>query len=371
MIENPLPMKIIKLLSLIFLAASFNGCDDSLISNINNCAEGDFVSPKTDSKIIFISRRIQNSADWNLIIMNPDGSNQTKLTNLTVDYGKVVVSHSGRTVLFVHYSSENFYELYSINIDGTSQTLIDRAKRHISSPDWSEDDSKIIYSRSRNESTDERDLVLFDVSTKNKQTLTDSGNNLMGRFSKDNKIAFWRQDNISNNIFLMDIDGSNKQIIIPDASYPVWSPGGKRIAYISKGELNSPQIFIACSDGTNSRQLTSSYLRSWDSGFPNFGNGSPQWTPDGEKIVYESYINDGMPGIYIMNSDGSNQTILTSTVRRNEDPVISSDGNYILFTSNRDLSYNFDIFVMEIDGKNQTAISKYAGDDSLPVIVSK
>jgi Tol biopolymer transport system component len=56
---------------------------------------------------------------------------------------------------------------------------------------------------------------------------------------------------------------------------------------------------------------------------------------------------------------------------RNEDPVISSDGEKIIFTSNRDLSYSFDIFEMGTDGKNQTPLSKYAGDDSFPVSIGK
>jgi Tol biopolymer transport system component len=364
-------MKTIKLLSLIILALSFTSCETLTTSDTDKCEDGNIVSSKTDSKIIFISRRTPNSADWNLFTMNTDGSQQLKLTGLTVRCEKVVVSHSGQTVLFVHYSDDNFYELYSINIDGSGQTLIDRANRYCGSPDWSMDDSKILYSKSRNGSTDERDLILFDVNTKNKQTLTDSDNNILGRFSKDNKIAFWHQTNTSNDIYLMDIDGSNKQIILSDASSPVWSPGGKRIAYISKGDLNSPQIYIACSDGSNARQLTSSYLPCWDSGFPTFGNGNPQWSPNGEKIVYESNINDGLPEVYIMNSDGSNQTRLTDTDRRNEDPIISSDGNRIIFKSNRDLSIGFDIFVMGIDGKNQTPLSKFAGDDSYPVIVTK
>jgi len=361
-------MKTTKFLSLLLITVSFTSCETVLTTE---CDDDHSNSAKTDLKILFISRRIENSADWNLFSMNTDGSQQEKVTDLTVRCENVVVSHSGHKVLFVHYSGDYFYELYSINIDGTNLTLIDRAKRYCGSPDWSADDSKIIYSRSRNESTDEKDLILFDVSTNNKQILTETDNNILGRFSKDNKIAYWRQTNSSNDIYLMDMDGSNKRQILSDASYPVWSPGGKRIAYISKGDLNSPQIFISCFDGSNSKQLTSTYLLSWDSGFPNFGNCNPQWTPDGRKIVYESHINEGLPEVYIMNSDGTNQKRLTNTDRRNENPVVSADGNFIIFTSNRDLSYRFDIFVMGIDGKNQNPLSKYAGDDSAPVIVTK
>jgi Tol biopolymer transport system component len=125
------------------------------------------------------------------------------------------------------------------------------------------------------------------------------------------------------------------------------------------------------SDGSNPRQLTSSFFPCWDSGFPTLGNSNPQWTPDGKKIVYQSDINDGLPEVYIMNSDGSNQIRLTNTDRRNEDPVISADGNFVIFSSNRDLSYSHDIFVMDINGKNQNPLSKYVRYDICPVIITK
>jgi|WetSurSiteA1Bulk_404760.scaffolds.fasta_scaffold08081_3 Tol biopolymer transport system component len=364
-------MRTIKILVLIVIAALFNSCDTSLTNVTNSCEEGDFVSPKTNSKILFISRRIENSADWNLFLMNFDGSQQVKITDLTVQCEKVVMSHSAQTILFVHYSEDFFYELYSINIDGTNLTLIDRANRYLGSADWTLDDTKIIYSKNRNESTDDKDLILYDFITKVKVTLTDSGNNYSAKFSPDNRIVYSQDNNMSASIYLMNIDGSNKQLIITDASNPIWSPGGKRIAYISTGDLKSPQIFIACADGSNSRQLTKTYHANWDSGFPTFGNYNPQWSPDGKKIVYQSDVNDGLPEIYIMNSDGSNQVRLTNTDRRNENPVISSDGEHIIFTSNRDSSYNFDIFEMSIDGKNQTSLTKYAGDDSFPVIMTE
>lgn len=41
------------------------------------------------------------------------------------------------------------------------------------------------------------------------------------------------------------------------------------------------------------------------------------------------------------------------------------------FCTDRDLDYNRDIFVMDIDGNNQYPISKYNGDDYFPVLISK
>ena len=342
-----------------------------LFSLLYSCERSDSFLTGTDSKIVFISRRIENSPDWNLLLMNKDGSQQEKLIEMTVRCENPVISHSGEIVLFVHYSEDHFYELYSINIDGTNLTLIDRAKRYCGSADWSADDNMIIYSRSRNESTDDKDIVLYDLISGSKESLTDTGNNMSARFSPENRIAYCLQDNTSYGIYLMNTSGSEKRLIIADANNPVWSPDGRQIAYISKGNIGSPQIFVADYNGSNSRQLTEAYLPCWDSGFPPFGNYDPKWTPDGRKIVYQSDINDGQHEIYIMNSNGTHQTRLTDSERRNEDPVITADGEYIVFASNRNLGYNSEIFVMNIDGRNQYALSKYAGDDSFPALAGK
>ena len=101
-------MRTIKILLLIVIAVLFTSCETSLTNVTNSCEEGDFVSPKTNSKIIFISRRIENSADWNLFLMNFDGSQQVKITDLTVRCEKAVISHSGQTILFVHNAARFF-----------------------------------------------------------------------------------------------------------------------------------------------------------------------------------------------------------------------------------------------------------------------
>jgi TolB protein len=339
-----------------------------------SCEKEDLTFSQTGCGILFLSRRIENSGLWNLMVMNNDGSGQSIITDLPVSCNKPVVSHSGEMVVFGHVSvvDENYYpELYVIDTDGTNLTLIDRADRYCGSADWSKDDTKIIYSRNRNDSTNDNDLILYDVVTTNKDFLASSMNNISAKFSGDDRIVYCQTNGNSSNLYVMNMDGSNNQIIIANACCPVWSPDGKSIAYISSDEDHSPQIFVASSDGSESRQLTNASLPSWDSGFPPFGNYDPQWLPDGNKIVFVSEIHDGLPEIYIMNNDGSHQIRLTNTDRRNEHPEISKDGNFIVFSSNRDLNYNVDIFVMDADGNNQYALSKYSGDDSFPVLMNK
>ncbi len=72
-----------------------------------------------------------------------------------------------------------------------------------------------------------------------------------------------------------------------------------------------------------------------------------------------------------MNSNGTIQIELTNTDLRSEDPDISPDGEFIFFESTRDAAYNANIFIMGIDGKNQNPLSKYSGDDCLPLIVKE
>lgn len=334
-----------------------------------SCEKEDFNCSQTVSKILFLSWRIENSQDWNLCIMNKDGSEQKKLTDLTVKYGKPILSHSNKTVLFVHYTEDHFYELYSICIVGTNLTLIDRADRYCGSADWSRDDTKIIYSKNRNESTDEKDLILLDIVTKSTKTLTSTGYNISAKFSINDKIAYVHHIDNQWNIYTMDMDGNNKKLIIPDANNPVWSPDGSKIAYQSLIDNGSSQIFVSNSDGTNQKQLTTTYSsRVWP-GWPPFGNYDPNWSRDGKKIVYVSW-EDGDSEIHIMNSDGS-KFKLTNTDKRDEHPEITADGKFILFSSNRNMDMETEIFVMDIYGKNQKPLTNNYRRDIYPVEVNK
>ena len=75
------------------------------------------------------------------------------------------------------------------------------------------------------------------------------------------------------------------------------------------------------------------------------------WTPD-DRIVYVSDAG-GTIDIWIMGSDGKNQTQLTSNAGINMMPSVSADGRYIAFTSNRGGNIGtFHIWRMDIDGGN-------------------
>ncbi len=88
---------------------------------------------------------------------------------------------------------------------------------------------------------------------------------------------------------------------------------------------------------------------------------NPSWGPDG-RIAFESH-RDGLPEIYIMNADGSDQTRLTNNDASDHDPSVGPDGR-IVFVSNRD--GDWDIYVMNGDGSNQTRLTYNSENDFNP-----
>jgi TolB protein len=155
---------------------------------------------------------------------------------------------------------------------------------------------------------------------------------------------------------MMNADGSNQIRLTtnPARDYlPKWTPDG-RIAFWSERD-GEKAIFVMNTDGTNVTKLTSPYINSqcW----------SYQWSADGTKIAFDSN-RDGSWEIYTMNSDGSNVARLTNNQAQDQLPEWSPDGTKIAFTSKRD--GNLEIYMMNIDGTNQTRLTNNPAIDDSP-----
>jgi TolB protein len=131
---------------------------------------------------------------------------------------------------------------------------------------------------------------------------------------------------------------------------PDWAPDGARIMLTRWSPTRSYQLYVVDTDGSNLRQLTS-------------GPGNNQqgtFSPSGDRIAFLS-DRDGTWAIYVMNSDGTSLARLThDSASVGERPGWSPDGQHIAYYSNR--NGHLDIWVTNADGTNHVALT----NDSVP-----
>lgn len=123
-----------------------------------------------------------------------------------------------------------------------------------------------------------------------------------------------------------DADGHNPHTVVVSPEplmSPVWSPDGKRLAYVSF-ENRRPAIYI---------QTLSTGAREKVAQFPGI-NGAPAWSPDGSKLAM-TLSKDGSPDIYVLDLATRRLSRLTESAAIDTEPAWSPDGKTIAFTSDR------------------------------------
>jgi Tol biopolymer transport system component len=112
-------------------------------------------------------------------------------------------------------------------------------------------------------------------------------------------------------------------------------------------------------DGTGQRRLTNAI------GY----DGGPFFSPDGSQIIWRRFDAQGLiADVWMMKTDGTNQRQITYFGSMSWAPYIHASGAYILFASNKLGFENFEVFMVDIDGKKEPVRITYSdGFDGLPV----
>jgi TolB protein len=214
-----------------------------------------------------------------------------------------------------------------------------------------------------------------------------------------------------------------------ESGAPMWSPDGRRIAFVSttcaphrSGCAGPSEIVVVGLDGSTQRKLSQEPVRTglgsppvlspnWrkiafvrDRGlYRKYPDGTslhysdivvmnvdgsrqrlltrrafysdPVWSPDGNKVAFVRSRGNNTE-VYVANADGSGRRRLAHAVSyvpnpygvnkgRSPSPAWSPDGQRIAFMSNR--GGNEDIFVVNVDGAGMVNVTQSRGTDRTPV----
>lgn len=240
------------------------------------------------TKIAYQSKRKDESIAINVVYAN--GLDQRVLTNPKIRNQSPVWTTDGKQIVFVSIRDGNF-EIYIMDADGTNQQRLtnfegdDMNPHFIITPDTLPMKGiAFVSDRDGN-----REIYLMDEDGKNQRWLTNNKvNEWSPTWSPDGKrIAFVSKvegsDNRFSQIYVMDADGKNRRRLTNNPgnkSQPVWSPDGKKIAYfisnISCKEGKGFSIYVIDVDDKTQKKLISNRLGIW----------YLAWSPDGTKISF-------------------------------------------------------------------------------------
>jgi len=167
------------------------------------------------------------------------------------------------------------------------------------------------------------------------------------------QIAFtgYREEPGSAEVYVVPVEATEEtytERLVTDASdfleaaEPDWSPDGQTIVYVQYYDMYSTDITTIGVDGTGATNLTGEageYVTDWD----------PGWSPDGTRITWVSNRAATDPlgvetDVYVMQVDGTGTVAATSDPVVEYDPTFSPDGVQILYQINY---YDPEIWVVD------------------------
>lgn len=218
--------------------------------------------------------------------------------------------------------------LHIVDSDGAETRTITTGRGALS-PAWSPTGESVVYTALGNSGTQVEEL---DVRTGRTRRISQirAGLNITPVYQPGgNAILYAQGTGNGTDLVLANLDSTAPHKITAgrgtDNTSPSYSPDGRQIAFIS-GKTGQPQVYIMDADGSNVQLLTP-----YRPGVRSY-RASPDWSPDGRAVAYEQQ--NGNFQVWMIDLRDRIPKQLTSE-GENEDPSWAPDGRHIVFTSSR------------------------------------
>ncbi len=313
-------------------------------------------------KIAFLVLTDPGQFEYNaLFVMNPDGSAVQR-----VSFGRVGVSEYAWSPDGSRLAAQGMVPLnpataglYLVNADGSGWQYVMPAAGGMR---WSPDGSLLLFSTAETPSrlaTIRADGTGFQIVLGD----TKGASLVQPEWSPDGRqIAFMRQTNFCEQLWLADANGSNpRQLDVPAPTCRIrWRPDGKEIEFFGIVRPPDPNphsgVWFVRPDGTGFRGLS---LNCAGAGCPPFqAYDVPEWSPDGSHLAFQ--INDaGDVGVSEPDGMGAVTIALHQPAGSPAPPLPhwSPDGTRLLFTVFDSSGTNRGVVgTINVDGSQQTLL---------------
>lgn len=252
-------------------------------------------------KIVFSSNR---HGSWDIYTMNPDGSQQKRLTRHSAMDHSPVWSPTGQQILFVS-DRQGVRDIYVMNADGSGVRRVFADSAFRVEPTWSPDGKRIAFHAEMPQWSIQT-ATIHGRALKLVAPADQRGGN--PSWSPDgNEIAFVDDVGGSRRIRIITLASGDVRIFLPNKSSwmysPVWSPDGERLAFswYKWDVLNRQALFVAHRAGTRLKQV----------GKAQRGTRGPAWSPEADKLIYSEYTEGLGYQIVVVDVQGGKKKELT------------------------------------------------------------